>query len=172
MSPNTLTQASVSQTPPVNFKAVMYPSLGPSSSSLAYSRALCLRNSTRWTSVGAWSWQFGNSKDVCSIISTHLCPWPGDKRRKGANDLSQGTDCIICKRQKKHGQLSESVPHRTMPLLTFNYFRFLVKILEAHHVPSKFTSCVIARTHAIGLSPSPYRVTCMAEEDRNKYKVV
>jgi len=62
MSPNTLPPASVSQTPSVNFKTVMFPSLGSGSSSSAYSRALCFRNSTSWTSVGAWSWQFGNSK--------------------------------------------------------------------------------------------------------------
>ena len=41
--------------------------------------------------------------------------------------------------------------------------------ITCDYVPSKFSSCVTARTRAIGLSPSPYRVTCTTEEDRRKH---
>ena len=44
--------------------------------------------------------------------------------------------------------------------------------ITCDYVPSKFTSCVTARTRAIDLSPSKYRVTCMAEGDRNKHYIL
>ena len=92
---------------------------------------------------------------------------------QGRKHVSQGQTALFEKDQNKHGQLSESVPHRTMLLLTFNDFSFSHKKywrrITCDYVPSKFTLCVTARTLAIGLTPSPYRIPCMAERYRNKH---